>query len=128
MFLVTQRFSRVYNTGSSRTVSRNFMSSGPPIEFYDLVPRPNGPFFSPAATRARLALLHKRVPFKVVELTYKQLRTGPYRDTVGTGEDGVVTVPFIKRLDGTYLRDSLAIMRWLDEEYRDRPAVVALGA
>ena len=80
---------------------------------------------SPPRLRARLALLHKRVPFKVVELTYKQLRMGPYRDTVGAGEDGIVTVPFIKRPDGTYLRDSLAIMRWLDEEYRDRLAVVA---
>ena len=52
---------------------------------------------------------------------------GPYRDTVGAGEDGIVTVPFIKRPDGTYLRDSLAIMRWLDVEYRDRPSIVVPG-
>ncbi|KZV67493.1 hypothetical protein PENSPDRAFT_667060 [Peniophora sp. CONT] len=101
------------------------MAASTPLEFYDLVPYPGGPFFSPATARARLALLHKRVPFEVIELTYKQLRTGPYRDTVGAGEDGVVTAPFIKRPDGTFLRDSLAIIRWLDEAYPDRPPVVS---
>ncbi|VDC04629.1 unnamed protein product [Peniophora sp. CBMAI 1063] len=103
------------------------MTTSAPLEFYDLVPQPGGPFFSPATTRTRLALLHKGFPFKVTELTYKDLRTGPYRDLAGAGDDGVVTVPFIKRPDGTYLRDSLAIMRWLDEAYSEKPSVVAPG-
>ena len=98
------------------------MSTFIPFELYDLVPCAGGPPCSSSATRTRLALLHKGLPFKVIELTYKQLRTGPYCETVGAGADGVVTVPFIKRPDGTYLRDSMTIIRWLDEAYPDKPS------
>ena len=59
--------------------------------FYDLVARPGGPFFSPVATRTRLALLHKGVEFKTIELTYKQLRLDGWGEKTGYDEKGRAT-------------------------------------
>jgi hypothetical protein len=58
---------------------------------YDLVPRVGGPYFSPASTRARLALLHKGIPFRTIDLTYKQLRLDGWGAKAGCDEDGVAT-------------------------------------
>jgi hypothetical protein len=59
--------------------------------YYDLVARPGGPFFSPAAMRTRLALLHKGLDFATTELTYKQLRLDGWGDKTGRDEKGRAT-------------------------------------
>lgn len=61
------------------------------LVLYDLVARPGGPFFSPVAIRVRLALLHKGIQFRTVELTYKQLRLGDWGSEVGRDERGRMT-------------------------------------
>ncbi|KAI0028317.1 hypothetical protein K488DRAFT_89851 [Vararia minispora EC-137] len=99
--------------------------------FYDLVPRAGGPTFSPATTPVRLALLHKGISFEVVELTYKQLRLDGWGDKAGRDNEGTATVrlkgratvPFIQREDGSFIRDSTTIIKWLDKEYPDKPCI-----
>jgi len=93
------------------------------LVLHDIVLYPGGPFSSPVTIRVRLALLHKGVSFRVKELTYAQLRNGDWREKVGADERGRVTVPFIEKEDGSYLRDSFEIWRWLDSEYPDRPNI-----
>ncbi|KAI5479626.1 thioredoxin fold domain containing protein [Pseudohyphozyma bogoriensis] len=96
------------------------MSSEQPIIFYDLVTAPGGSFFSPFTMTARLALLNKGVPFEVKELTYGTLRS----EWCGLDKPLHVkdaTVPFIRKLDGTYLMDSAKIIEWLDTTYPDTP-------
>ncbi|GAA5916084.1 hypothetical protein JCM5296_004497 [Sporobolomyces johnsonii] len=89
------------------------------IKLYDLVPHPGGPSFSPACLRARLALLHKRVPFEVEPVTYHDLRF-TWKDKLGVDK---ATAPFIQKEDGSYLMDSVEIALWLDAAYPDRPSI-----
>lgn len=67
-----------------------------PIKLYDLVPHKgvSAPLFSPATIRARLALVHKRVPFETVEVSYHDLRfywTPKLGVQKATGEWGAVS-------------------------------------
>ncbi|GAA5919797.1 hypothetical protein JCM1841_005868 [Sporobolomyces salmonicolor] len=89
------------------------------IKLYDLVPRPGGPSFSPACLRARLALMHKRLPFGVTPVTYHDLRFH-WKDKLGVEK---ATAPFIQKEDGSYLMDSVKIALWLDTTYPDRPSI-----
>ncbi|KAL8292374.1 hypothetical protein RQP46_001840 [Phenoliferia psychrophenolica] len=81
---------------------------------YDLTGDPGTPVFSPAATRLRLSMLAKGVPFIVKEITFMELR----REWRGIDKPlGVeeATIPFIQCPDGTHLMDSLVItqsMKW----------------
>ncbi|KAK4705651.1 hypothetical protein P7C70_g558, partial [Phenoliferia sp. Uapishka_3] len=94
-----------------------------PLIFYDLAGSPTAPFFSPATTRLRFALLAKGIPFVVKELTYLELR----HHWCGLDKPlGVkdATAPFVQKSDGTFLMDSLLITPWLDEAYPDLPSVI----
>ena len=68
------------------------MSAEKPLILYDLVPVKGGPYFSPVATRARLALLSKGVPFEVRDVTLGDLRrtwsglNGPFGVEKATGQ------------------------------------------
>ncbi|GAA6057454.1 hypothetical protein JCM3770_000768 [Rhodotorula araucariae] len=90
-----------------------------PLKLFDLVATAGvgAPFFSPACMRVRLSLLAKGIPFEVVEVTYHDLRF-VWKDKLGVLK---ATAPFIQREDGSYLMDSYAIAKWLDETYPDRP-------
>ncbi|KAL8292377.1 hypothetical protein RQP46_001843 [Phenoliferia psychrophenolica] len=98
------------------------MSLFTPIIMYDLAGSPGAPIFSPAATRLRLSMLAKGVPFIVKEITYIELR----REWCGKSKPlGVeeATVPFIKLPDGTFLMDSLVIAPWLDVNFPNLPSI-----
>ncbi|KPV75746.1 uncharacterized protein RHOBADRAFT_52776 [Rhodotorula graminis WP1] len=93
-----------------------------PLKFYNLVANKgcSSPFFSPPCARVHVALLAKHVPFELVEVTYSDLRSQHWRDKLGVHK---ATAPFVEREDATFLMDSFAIAKWLDEAYRDRPSL-----
>ncbi|KDE07997.1 hypothetical protein MVLG_01700 [Microbotryum lychnidis-dioicae p1A1 Lamole] len=90
------------------------------LKLYDLVPtHERGPFFSPFATKARLALASKGIQFKVVPVTYKELQT-VWKEEF---KIKMPTVPFIQREDGSYLIDSDKISHWADQAYPTGPSI-----
>ncbi|SCV69143.1 BQ2448_2163 [Microbotryum intermedium] len=90
------------------------------LKLYDLVPaHDRGPFFSPFATRARLALVSKGIEFEVVPVTYKELQT-VWKEFF---KIKVPTVPFIQNEDGSYLMGSDKICHWADQAHLTGPSI-----
>ncbi|SCZ97634.1 BZ3500_MvSof-1268-A1-R1_Chr4-3g07319 [Microbotryum saponariae] len=90
------------------------------LKLYDLVPtHERGPFFSPVATKARLALASKGIQFNVVPVTYKELQT-VWKEEF---KIKMPTVPFIQKEDGSYLIDSDKICHWADQAYPTGPSI-----
>lgn len=82
------------------------------IKLYDLVGRDAARPFSPHCWKARMALAHKKLPYRAVPVRFTE---------VATLEDGTNrTVPLIRDGDDV-VQDSFAIAEYLDEAYPDRP-------
>ncbi|GAA5896395.1 hypothetical protein JCM8208_001864 [Rhodotorula glutinis] len=92
------------------------------LKFHNLVAVTDchSPFFSPPCARVHAALVAKQVPFDLVEVTYHDLRSQHWRGKLGVHK---ATAPFLEREDGTFIMDSFAIAKWLDEAYPDRSSL-----
>ena len=93
------------------------------IRMFDLAGAEENRRFSPYCWRTKLALAHKGLPFETIPWRFIE------RDAIGA--HGAKTVPVL--LDGsTTVVDSWQIARYLDDRYRDRPALfgndAAVGA
>ncbi|KAG0258804.1 hypothetical protein BG011_003062 [Mortierella polycephala] len=76
--------------------------------------------FSPAVWRAKFALMHKKVPYETVPLTFLEL---PSAITAACLNIDTPTVPTLQLENGDGLRDSFAIAEYLEEKYPDRPSL-----
>lgn len=86
---------------------------------YDLV-NAQGAHFSPNSWRARMALLHKGIPFEVRDVLFGEI------PGINPGGDKL-TIPTIAH-DGRLVTDSWAIVQYLDAAFPDTPRLIAPGA
>jgi glutathione S-transferase len=87
-----------------------------PIQLYDLAAADPRILFSPYAWRIRMALLHKGLEFEVLPWRFS--------DRSATAASGHITVPVIR--DGEqWIGDSWEIAHYLDEQYPERPTLIA---
>ncbi|RKO92271.1 hypothetical protein BDK51DRAFT_23171 [Blyttiomyces helicus] len=97
------------------------MSDAKQVIFYDLCGDPGkGPIFSPNTWKTRMALLHKKVDFCVVELSFGDITSEAFKKKTGMARP---FVPLIELPDGTLISDSFHIAEYLETAYPNAPSL-----
>ncbi|KAI8614110.1 hypothetical protein BC830DRAFT_1169685 [Chytriomyces sp. MP71] len=94
------------------------------MKFYELSLNDESPYYGgPNGWKTHLSLLHKGLSFETVLATHWELK---YELTARRGGQRT-TSPAVELSDGTFLTDSFAIARWLEDTYPDAPSLFTGG-
>ncbi|GAA98752.1 uncharacterized protein L969DRAFT_95075 [Mixia osmundae IAM 14324] len=86
------------------------------VKFYDLVVEPGRTFYSANTWKTRLSLLHKNVPFDVIEVTPMMLQSDEFRQRTGSARP---LVPMVEFARDDMVFNSFVIADRLERDYAD---------
>ncbi|KAJ3095871.1 hypothetical protein HDU97_006445 [Phlyctochytrium planicorne] len=114
-------------TNKNRKEGKQEKMTIPPVKFYDLVPdiaTSDGHYATPNTWKIRLLLLHKRISFETIDMTFIDIQTSLTERLRKQNNDPTAkaTVPAIELDDGTIICDSFKIAEFLEEKYPDAPS------